>query len=307
MQTREVVFYSDGVRLEGLLQRPDGLRTGERRPAVILCSGYQGLKEIIPAKLWGPFTAAGYVCLAFDYRGFGTSDGERGRMLPLEQVEDIRNAITFLEQQPEVDPAAIGLVGWGFGGGVVVQTAADDTRVRAVACLNGIGDGGRAVRDSRPYVDWLAMQDRIAEDRVRRVMTGRSERVSPWDVVPLDPTTRENVDEDMYGRHSRFGVDMSLQSAEAYYAFRPERSVHRVSPRPLLIVHGVRNGLHPIDEARRLYARAREPKTLIEVAGGHHLDWIQPEHPLYRTTIPRIIDWFRANLPVGETPASQRP
>ncbi len=298
VHTRRCELYSDGIRLEGLLQTRDAIRNGKKRAVIVLCSGFQGLKELIPAKLWGPLTGAGYACFAFDYRGFGSSEGERGRVLPREQVEDIRSAITFLQQQAEVDGDRIGLIGWGFGGGVVVQAAADDPRVRAVACLNGVGHGGRAVRDSRTYADWQAMQDRIAEDRIARVLTGKSELVGPWDVVPLDPVTRVRVDDDMYARFADFGLQVSLQSAEAYYGFRPELAAERISPRPLLIVHGVRNALHPIDEARSLYAHAREPKKLIEVAGGHHLDWIEPGHPLYQATIPRIIEWFLEHLPV---------
>jgi pimeloyl-ACP methyl ester carboxylesterase len=298
MRTRRCEFYSDGIRLEGLLQMPEGASHDGGRSVIVLCSGFQGLKELIPAKLWGPLTDAGYTCFAFDYRGFGTSEGERGRVRPGEQVEDIRNAVTFLQQQPEVSREWIGLVGWGFGGGIVVQAAAEDKRVRAVACLNGVGDAGRAVRDSRTYADWLAIQDRIAADRVRRVLTGQSQKVSPWDVVPLDPITRVRVDEDMYGRFDAFGVEVTLQSAEAYYAFRPELVVDRISPRPILIVHGVRNALHPIDEARSLYAHAREPKELIEIPEGHHLDWIEAGHPLYLATIPNIVNWFRQHLPI---------
>jgi len=292
MNTRRCEFYSDGVRLEGLLQLPDGSSVAGQLPVVVLCSGFQGLKELIPAKLWGPLTAAGYACFSFDYRGFGTSDGERGRVLPIEQVADVQNAVTWLQQQPKLDPERIGVLGWGFGGGVVVQAAADDPRIVAVACLNGVGDAGRAVRTSHTYAAWLAMQDRIAADRVQRVLTGRSERVSPWEVVSLDAPTQANVQEDMYGKHGRFGVDVSLQSAEAYYTFRPELVAGQISPRPLLIVHGQRNALHPIEEARSLYARAREPKELIEVPIGQHLDWIQPSDPLYATTIPQIVAWF---------------
>jgi alpha-beta hydrolase superfamily lysophospholipase len=299
MHTRRCEFYSDGIRLEGLFQLPDGASHNGCRAVILLCSGFQGLKGLIPAKLWGPLTDAGYACFAFDYRGFGTSAGERGRVQPREQVEDLRNAITFLQQQSELSRERIGLVGWGFGGGVAVQAAAEDARARAVACLNGVGDAGRAVRDSRTHADWLAIQDRIAEDRVRRVLTGQSQKVSPWDVVPLDSVTRVRVDEDMYRRFEAFGVEVTLQSAEAYYAFRPELAADRISPRPLLIVHGVRNGLHSIHEARSVYAHAREPKELIEIPEGHHLDWIEPGHPLYRVTIPRIVTWFRQHLPVS--------
>ena len=292
------------MRLHGLLQLPDGPPPRQRWPVIVICSGFQGLKELIPAKLWGPFTAAGYACCAFDYRGFGTSDGERGRVVPHEQADDTHNAITMLQQQPDLDPERIGLVGWGLGGGIVVQAAAEDARVGAVACLNGVGDAGRAVRDSRPYADWLAMQDRLAADRVQRVLTGRSQLVSPWEVVPLEPLTRANVEEDMYGNHEGFGVDVSLRSAEAYYAFRPELVVDRISPRPLLIVHGVRNALHPISEARSLYEHAGAPKELIELPAAQHLDWIQPGDPQYAATVPRIIDWFQRHLPAA--PAQTR-
>jgi pimeloyl-ACP methyl ester carboxylesterase len=297
MQTQHLSFYSDGIRLDGILQLPNDVRDGERRPVVILCSGFQGLKELIPAKLWGPFVAAGFACFCFDYRGIGTSAGERGRIIPAEQVADVRNAVTFVQRQVAVDPERVGLVGWGFGGGIVVQAAAEDERVGAVACLNGIGDGGRAVRSTRSDADWRAVQAMIAEDRVERVLTGRSRLVSPWVVVPLDPHTRENVDEDMYGNHPRFAQsDVSLQSAEAYYGFRPERAAGQISPRPLLIVHGVQNALHPIEEAQSLYQHAGEPKELIELPTAHHLDWIQPGDSVYRDMAPRIVEWFETRL-----------
>jgi hypothetical protein len=118
-------------------------------------------------------------------------------------------------------------------------------------------------------------------------------------VVPLDPTTRANVDDDMYGRHERFGVEVTLQSAEAYYGFRPEEVVGRLSPRPLLLVHGAQNPLHPIEEAYRLYCRAGEPKQLIELPTAQHLDWIQPGNPHFAETVSRIIAWLAAQLMAG--------
>jgi hypothetical protein len=302
MRTREHTFYSDGVRLDGLLQLPDRPATSGRYPAIVLCSGYQGLKELIPAKFWGPLTEAGFACFAFDYRGFGTSDGQRGRLLPEEWIEDIQNAVTFLQQQPELDPERVGLLGWGFGGGVVVSAAARDERVKAVACLNGVGDGGRAVRRASPPGAWETIQGWIAEDRVRRVLTGVSRLVSPWAVVPLDPVTQVVVTDEMYGEHDRFGTDVSLQSAEAYYAFRPELEADRISPRPLLLIHGARNGLHLVDEARSLYEYAGQPKELIELPDAVHLDWIQPGDPQREAIFARLIDWFAGHLQADPLP-----
>ena len=43
-------------------------------------------------------TSLGIPCsheMIFDYRGFGDSEGERGRLVPAEQVVDIRNAVVI--------------------------------------------------------------------------------------------------------------------------------------------------------------------------------------------------------------------
>ena len=50
MSRRPAGFYSDGLRLDGELYLPDDLEPGERRPAIVTCSGYQGLKAIHPAR-----------------------------------------------------------------------------------------------------------------------------------------------------------------------------------------------------------------------------------------------------------------
>ena len=46
---------------------------------------------------------------------------------------------------------------------------------------------------------------------------------------------------------------------------------------PVMILHGTADQNIPIGEARRLYAAARDPKTMIEVAGANHGDvWFGP-------------------------------
>jgi uncharacterized protein len=91
----------------------------------------------------------------------------------------------------------------------------------------------------------------------------------------------------------------SLQSAEAYYDFRPESEVGQISPRPLLIVHGSANPYMPIDEAHRLYARAGEPKELLIIPGAKHLEWIDPTSPFHKPYVGRVVEWFRRRLLVA--------
>src|SRR5262249_35827963 len=59
----------------------------------------------------------------------------------LEQVEDTRNALTWLAQHAAVDPARIALVGSSFGGAVSVYTGGVDERVAAVSSKGGRGGG----------------------------------------------------------------------------------------------------------------------------------------------------------------------
>ena len=78
MVRRPVSFFSARLRLDGDLYLPEDVPAGALLPAVIPCSGYTGLKDIHPARFARALVPHGYACLAFDYRGFGASEGERG-------------------------------------------------------------------------------------------------------------------------------------------------------------------------------------------------------------------------------------
>ena len=144
MSPRESVrFFSDGYGLDGDLWLPE---SGRSSVVLIPCSGYLGLKALQPARFARALTPRGYACLTFDYRGFGFSDGERGRLVPTEQVDDVRAAVDFASSRPESEWRAVVLLGWGLGGALVIAEAADDSRVAAVVSLNGFADGYRTTR-----------------------------------------------------------------------------------------------------------------------------------------------------------------
>ncbi len=85
---RRVFFNSDGIRIAGILFEPEAT-DNDSCPAIMLCQGMVGVKEYF----WFPHLARrlvelGCVALIWDYRGVGESEGEPGRLYPLEQVED---------------------------------------------------------------------------------------------------------------------------------------------------------------------------------------------------------------------------
>ncbi len=167
IRVRAVDLWSEGTRLAGDLYLPPAFDAAESRPAIVLCHGWGGMKEHLP-RHGRAFAQAGYVTLAFDYRGWGESDGKliprepvpaqriqthlqvqvvREVVDPFDELWDVRHAIDFISGEPGVNPARIGLWGSSFGGGLVVWMAAHDDRVGCVVSQVGAQDG-RALGDA---------------------------------------------------------------------------------------------------------------------------------------------------------------
>src|SRR5271155_6190606 len=68
---RSVTVWSEGSRLSAMVIRP---QAEGNFPGIVLCHGWGGLKEHL-ARYARDFAKAGFVCLVFDYRGWGESDG----------------------------------------------------------------------------------------------------------------------------------------------------------------------------------------------------------------------------------------
>jgi fermentation-respiration switch protein FrsA (DUF1100 family) len=84
-----VSFESDGLRLAGALHLPAGGSSSRRRPAFLVLHGFGSNKDSGGSVATATMLAElGYVALRFDMRGCGESEGPRGRVICLEQVED---------------------------------------------------------------------------------------------------------------------------------------------------------------------------------------------------------------------------
>src|ERR1043166_2713615 len=138
VREEKVTITSAGLELAGVIRVPAGLRPGERRAAFLVLHGFGRNKnsQNVPAPCKG-LEALGYVTLRFDMRGCGESEGEHGRVICLEQVEDARNALTFLSRHPAVAPDRIAVVGTSFGGAAEVYAAGIDARIPAVISNGG--------------------------------------------------------------------------------------------------------------------------------------------------------------------------
>jgi dipeptidyl aminopeptidase/acylaminoacyl peptidase len=81
----------------------------------------------------------------------------------------------------------------------------------------------------------------------------------------------------------------SLEEWErGFETISPINWIDRISPRPLLLVHGDADEVVPLEHAYRLYERAREPKELKIIRGGRH------KVRLEKAAVDFILDWLKA-------------
>ena len=267
-----VTFYSNGgLRLSGLMYAP-AVDITTPAPGVVMCQGFAGFKEGTPPPLARYLAARGYVVLTFDYHGFGESEGLRGRLDPVGQIDDIRCAVTYLSTVPTVDASRIHLYGMSFGGALVCQAGALDERVQSTVAVVPIGDCERWMRSMQANWAFQRLLDEVAEERVERVTTGKARAVEKYRIMVPDPETQEYYAGVVAENPNLAHADLTLESVELLMSFKPELHVHKMAGRPLLLMAAEFDLLVRPDETHSLYAHAADPKELIVVPGVGHFN-----------------------------------
>jgi pimeloyl-ACP methyl ester carboxylesterase len=268
-----VSIPSTGLRLHGVVSVPADLGRGERRAAFLALHGFGGncksQNVLQPCRVLGEF---GYVTLRFDMRGCGESEGEFGRVICLEQVEDLRNAMTYLAGHPCVDPDRIAVIGSSFGGAVAVYGAGVDERIAAVVSNGGWGHGERKFRGQHPTPEaWARFTAMLEEGRAHRARTGRSLMVPRYDIVPIPQHVRDHLARQSVEMFTSSHVEMfPAETAQSMFDFRAEDVVGRIAPRPLLLIHSASDSVTPTEQSIELFRRAGQPTELHLFSGLDH-------------------------------------
>jgi pimeloyl-ACP methyl ester carboxylesterase len=301
MGKEEISFYSAGHRLKGYWYPPENNQ--EAAPGIVCCHGFSGMIETQLVGIPEALSAAGFGALAFYCRGIGESEGPRGRVIPREQVEDVRNAITYLQTRPEIDPQRIGLFGSAWGCSIAVEAAAADQRAKCLVGTVGMGDCERWLRSERPRWEWSAFVKRIEEDRRQRVLTGESAVVHPNEIHIPDVAASKARDERWNAFISKSGYKgYPLETAEAVIEFKPELVVDRISPRAVLFIHMGEDVTVPPEESRSLFEKAGSPKKLVIMEGRRHYDTFKFTNPeVFEELMAIALDWYREHLPPLKT------
>ena len=122
----------------GNLFIPENQKGGEKLPAIIVVGPATSIKEQVAGTYARKLAEKGFVTLAFDHRTYGESAGEpRSTEDNFRKSEDIRCAVSFIRSLEQVDKDNVGALGICGGAGYLVQTAAGEKRIRAIATLSG--------------------------------------------------------------------------------------------------------------------------------------------------------------------------
>lgn len=170
MQRQDVEWKSQGTRIRAHLYLPEGRGP---HPVVVMAGGWCYVKELVQPEYAKVFAGAGVAALVFDYRGFGSSDGEpRQHIDPWAQIEDYKNAISYAETRSELIPSRIGIWGISYSGGHVLIVAATDRRVRCAVANIPVVDGWRTLQSVHSALAFRQLEELILEDRRKRLAGG---------------------------------------------------------------------------------------------------------------------------------------
>ena len=127
----KVTFHNRyGIPLAADLYKP--LEASEKLPAIAVCGPFGAVKEQCAGLYAQTLAERGFLTLAFDPSFTGESGGQPRYMAsPDINTEDFQGAVDYLSCREDVDPERIGILGICGWGGLALNAAALDTRVRA--------------------------------------------------------------------------------------------------------------------------------------------------------------------------------
>ncbi|TFG29849.1 hypothetical protein EU528_09025 [Candidatus Thorarchaeota archaeon] len=244
-------FISEGETIRGHFVTPPG---DGPFPGIVKFHGLPGSPDQIVG-LATHLAGAGFAVLTFDFRGFRKSEG----MFTLSgQIKDAKSAITHLLESKLTLDSWSGIYAASWGAAVAVCTLAEDDRTNAI-CLRA------------PVYDTLWFSE---SPMIRPAME------SIADIAPSQ--IRGITDPKIQDEYLRRMIEDSR-------IYNPMNKVSKISPRPLLLVHGTDDVGIPLAGVKRLYELAGDPKDLVIVEGADH-NLSDPR--AYEITVRTIVEWF---------------
>lgn len=236
-----------------------------------LTSGQRAaIRNVLLPSFANAFTEAGFATITFDYRGFGESEGERGRLVPAMQTEDIISVINWAEKQVCIDNQRIGLWGTSLGGCHVFNAAAQDKRVKSIVSQLAFADGEVLVTGEMNELEKASFLSTLNKMAEKKKNTGKEMFVGVTRV--LSDNESKVFFEKVKGQYPEMDIKIPFLTVMETLQYKPAESAAKVQC-PVLVVIAGQDSVNPPEQGRALYdAVASGTKELYEEADACHYD-----------------------------------
>ncbi len=261
-------FAPDGVRLRATLYEADP-DAGPPKGLILFAPEFKSSRGTA-ARYCRPLWQAGYDILSFDFRGQGDAASEEGyqprQWASDREVGDLMAAIALAENylRKRGRPIEIGLFGISRGACACLLAAEKSSSVKAV-----ITDGAFS-------------SDCTLEHFLKR-----------WANIFARVRIIADSHPPEFWRFLRWWV--FLKAEHKFHCKFPSvrKALMRMTPRPILFIHGGRDSYIPVDQSRLLYAQSAQPRYLWIVPGAKHNQSVVVEPEAYAL---HTVDFFNRYL-----------
>ncbi len=280
----KVTFHNRyGIALAADLYRPRSVEPGARLAAIAVCGPFGAVKEQCAGLYAQTLAERGFLTVAFDPSYTGESGGEPRYMAsPDVNTEDFLAAVDFLSCRDDVDAERVGIVGICGWGGLALNAAALDPRIKATVAstmYDMARISAKGYFDANDSTEERQAQRRaLAEQRTRDYAAGAYERAGGVvDPLPEDAPSFVRDYYDYYktprGYHPRslnsnegwnvIGTQSFLNQPILAYADEIESAV--------MVLHG--DAAHSCYMGKDAFSLLKgDNKELVLVPGAVHTD-----------------------------------
>lgn len=284
--------------------KPKGAQPGDKLAAIAVSGPYGAVKEQSSGLYAQQMAERGFLAVAFDPSTTGESGGyPRYMTSPSMNSEDFMAAVDYLSNRDDVDPERIGIIGICGWGGMALNTAAIDPRIKATVASTMYDMTENAARGYFNSEDSAqarsAKRKAFAEARTQAYATGVYPRIGGVpDALPDD------APDFFKGYHAYYKTERgyhprSLNSNDGWTAISFQQLLNQPIlcwageiEAPVLVVHG--ENAHSLSYSREAFAKLKgDNKELVVVPGATHCDLY--DDPAF-IPFSKIEEFFKANL-----------
>ena len=305
VEHKKVTFTNRyGITLAADVYQPKN--ASGKLPALAISGAFGAVKEQSSGLYAQTMAERGFITLAFDPSYTGESGGEpRNVASPDINTEDFSAAVDFLGLLPEVDRERIGIIGICGWGGMALNAAAVDKRIKAVA-TSTMYDMSRVMsngyNDSTTKKQRSAALEQLSQQRWQDAEAGKP-ALGPVSLELKGGEPQFVQEYAAYYKSTKRGFHPRAINSDSAWTITNPLSfmnmpllsyIDEISPRPILLIHGEK--AHSRYFSETAYKAAAEPKELLIIKGANHVDLYDQIDVI---PFDKLTEFFEKNLLPG--------